>query len=90
MANKSRNAKGADCRTKRSAGSQQRVVSSDREQLIRLASRVAYVLAHDYRLGSPVGTREVALRDLMMEYSITVDHLQAANDQAHAPVNNLK
>ena len=66
------------------------LVSSDREQLIRLASRVAYVLAHDYRLGSPVGTREVALRDLKMEYSITVAHLQAANVPDQRPGESPK
>lgn len=51
------------------------VVSSDREQLIRLARRVAYVLAHDFRTNT-VGTREVALGDLRLEYNNTVAHLK--------------
>lgn len=64
---------------KRTLRSHQQVVSSDREQLIRLASRASYVLAHDYRT-TTVGTREVALDDLRLEYNNTVEHLKAAND----------
>lgn len=65
------------------AHSLHRLVSSDREQLIRLASRAAYVLAHDYRT-TTVGTREIALDDLRLEYNNTVEHLKAPNDQAQA------
>lgn len=50
-----------------SRGRQKTKNISAREQLIRLASRVARVLAHYYRLGSPVGTREVALRRIELD-----------------------
>ena len=38
------------------------------EQLVALASRAAYVCAHDYEAHKPVGTRLIAIADLKAEY----------------------
>lgn len=43
-----------------------------REQLVALASRAAYVCAHDYREKAPAGTRMIAIEDLKDEYKRTV------------------
>lgn len=46
------------------------------EQLVALASRAAYVCAHDYEAHKPVGTRLLAIADLKAEYDRTAQLLK--------------
>lgn len=46
------------------------------EQLTALASRAAYVCAHDYEAHKPVGTRLLAISDLKAEYNRTAQLLK--------------
>lgn len=87
MANKSQKAKGADCRTKRSAGSQQRVVSVPRGYK-RVAAQMD-AIHRQFKDGASMTRlgRKHSLPKSTIEFIIRMKMLGHANDGTQRPRN---